>query len=96
MAKVQRATNPIAPYVPTPESLQMRREIEEYYAGLIPDMRRAFARFVYKQGQGAKAHTTDKQGRQETWQAVGRRLYGPEFMADMQAVIDENRVVSNQ
>lgn len=96
MAKAPPKTNNIAPYVPTPETLQMRKEIEEYYAGLIPDMRRAFARHVYKQGQGAKAPTFEKNGRQETWQAVGRRLYGPEFMNDMKAVIEENRVVSQQ
>lgn len=79
-----------------PENIQMRRDIEEIYAGIIPDMRRAFARHVYRQGQGAKAPTVDKQGRQETWQAVGRRLYGPKFMEDMQAVIDEARVVATQ
>ncbi len=74
----------------------MRRQIEEYYAGIIPDMRLAFARHVFKQGQGALAPTKDKSGRQESWQAVGRRLYGQEFMKDLQRVIAESRVVASQ
>jgi hypothetical protein len=94
MAKA--AKTEVSRYVPTPESMQMRKEIEEYYAGIIPDMRRAFAHYVFKQGQGAKAPTVDRHGRQETWQAVGRRLYGPAFMEDMRAVIEENRTVANQ
>lgn len=86
----------IQPYVPAPESLKMRAEIEAIYDGVVPAMRRAFAEHVYKQGQGAKAPSRDREGRTETWQAVGRRLYGPKFMEDMKAVIEEKRVVATQ
>jgi hypothetical protein len=93
MVKANKASN-IAPYIPTPESIQMRKEIEEIYAGIIPAMRRAFAHYVYKQGQGA-THV-GAGGKRESWQAIGRRLYGPKFMEDMKAVIEENRVVATQ
>lgn len=95
MAKVPR-TNAISAYIPAPDSVKMRKEIEEYYAGIIPQMRRAFAAYVFKRGNGALAPTFDKSGRQESWQAVGRRLYGPEFMNDLKAVVDESRVVAQQ
>lgn len=37
---------------------------------------RGFARFVILRGSGAKAPAVDGQEKAETWQAVGRRLYG--------------------
>lgn len=37
-----------------------------------------FARFVIERGSGAVAPTQDK-GKPESWQAVGRRLYGTEL-----------------
>lgn len=37
-----------------------------------------FARFVIDRGSGALAPTQDK-GKPESWQAVGRRLYGTEL-----------------
>ena len=86
----------ISPYVQAPESRQLRDQIEAYYAGIIPDLRMAFAEYVFKKGEGALAPTKGKDGQQESWQAVGRRLYGPKFMDDLRAVVAKNRVVSDQ
>lgn len=96
MRTAKAAKAEVGRYVPSPESQKMRREIEEYYASIIPSLRRAFAEYVYRQGNKALAPTKDKSGRQESWQAVGRRLYGPEFMKDLAAVIQEKRVVASQ
>ncbi len=85
-----------APYVPCAESVKLRQQIVEHYAGVIPELRMAFARRVVRMGEGAKAPTKDSRGRYESWQAVGRRLYGPKFMDDLRRAIEESRVVSEQ
>ncbi len=91
-----KATEAPPGYVPGAESIEMRRQIAEHYAGVIPELRMAFARRVFKMGEGAMAPSKDSRGKYESWQAVGRRLYGPKFTDDLRKVVEENRVVAEQ
>lgn len=66
--------------------LRGRDEILAYYEQFRPAQRESFARFVFSKGYGAKVP-----GRDETWQACGRRLFGDDFIATMERIVNEHR-----
>jgi len=63
--------------------IMTRDDLYRYLERYRADMMRGFAQFVIAEGHGATAplkYDHDGQPKPpETWQQVGRRLYGPEF-----------------
>lgn len=65
------------------------------YATNRPLLAKSFAVFVYRQGSGAKVpmEIDGKKVRKGgmTWQALGRELYGQDFVAALKALVDADK-----
>lgn len=75
-----------------PEHPRMLEQINAYYeAHFRQRQMETFAQFVLEKGHGAMAPAMRVEGKevQETWQARGRRLFGPRFVAVMERAVNE-------
>lgn len=70
-----------------------------YYAQFLEAQMRSFARFVILRGYGASAPNnigTEAEPIYETWQQVGRRLYGPAFVQIFRDELDKRNAASRK
>jgi len=65
-------------------------DVVRYYEPFRREQMLHFARFVISKGYGTTTITrVDGKMKEETWQAVGRRLFGPAFISAMEQALAE-------
>lgn len=74
-----------------PPRLYTVADVVRYYEPFRQTSVLNFARFVISKGFGAMVPRKSG-GKEETWQACGRRLYGEAFIPAMEQALEEYRV----